>query len=200
MESTSKIDNYIESMKSELDTMKIPLNHNLHKLNDIIDLFESATSALLNPIKKLKISYNMEINSFKGKYENVLASVKSKIYSLEKNKNVKESKNFSTIYIDETAQQNNEIQREHNKLMKLLEDCLQSISTLNNLFDTEEFLRLEEITKGLSSSKKKTKAPILGLNEDENEHEEQEEKEKSAGSHNGKINGKIIKSKEIKLF
>ncbi len=184
MESSSKIHEYIELMKSKLDTMKNPLNHNLTKLEDILDLFDRATCALLNPIKKLKISYNMRINSFKGKYENVLASVKSKISSLEKNKNSKEIKNFNSIYIEQTAQQNKEIQKEHSKLMKLLEDCLLSVSTLNNLFDTEEFQKLDDLTKTLNSAKKKIRGPTLSLNEEDAIEAEENSVEEN---HNGKI-------------
>jgi len=184
MESSSKIHDYIEIMKTKLDTMKNPLNHNLTKLQDILDLFDKATAALLNPIKKLKISYNMRINSFKGKYENVLANVKSKISSLEKNKNTKELKNFNSVYIEQTSIQYKEIQKEHGKLMKLLEDCLLSITTLNNLFDTEEYQKLEELTKSLSSAKKKSRAPILNLHEEDGIDEEENIIEEN---HHGKI-------------
>lgn len=161
--SSSKTSNYIEMLKSKLISFKYPLKQNLTNLNDILSLFDEATGALLNPIKKLKISYNMRINSFKGKYENVLAGVKSKIASFEKNKY---SNNFnSSAYLEETVQQSKEFHIEHNKLLMLLEECLHSISTLNKLFCTEQFQQLEDLTQSLRSAKKKSKAPILSLNE-----------------------------------
>lgn len=148
-----------------MDLMKNPAKNNLKNLNEITTQFESATAALLNPIKKLKISYNMRINSFKGKYENILASVKHKISALEKNKKAKEIKNFNSVFVDETVQQSAEISREHRKLMNLLEECLMSITALNELFDTEEYNKLDELTKSLSQVKKKSKLPMLELNE-----------------------------------
>ena len=163
MESSSKVSEYIEILKSKLNLMKSPLKQNLNNLNDLLSLFDQTTAALLNPIKKLKISYSMRINSFKGKYENVLAGMKSKIASYDKNKN---SKNFnSSVYLQETLQKNEEFYNEHNKLMMLLEECLFSISTLNKLFDTEEFQELEDLTQCLRAAKKKGKAPILSLDE-----------------------------------
>jgi hypothetical protein len=109
----------------------------------------------------------MRINSFKGKYESVLAGIKSKLASHEKNKN---SKNFNSAFLDETVKQNLEFHNEHNKFMRLLEECLHSISTLNKLFDTKEFQRLEELTHSLRSAKKKIKAPILCLNEENDDN------------------------------
>lgn len=166
MEHSSKIEEQMETIKSQMDQIKNPSKNNLKKISEITEKFENATAALLNPIKKLKISYNMRINSFKGKYENVLADVKQKISVLEKNKKAKEIKNFNSIFIEETAQQNTEITREHSKLMNLLEECLQSICALNRLFDTQEFSKLDELTKELSPVKKKSKVPTLELNED----------------------------------
>ncbi len=165
MESSSKNSDFIEMLKSKLNTMKYPLKQNLNNLNDLLSLFDEATAALMNPIKKLKISYNMRINSFKGKYENVLAGIKSKIASYDKNKN---SKNlYPKAYLEETEKQNEEFHKEHNKLMLLLDENLRSISMLNKLFETDEFQKLEESTQYLRSAKKKIKAPILSLNEDD---------------------------------
>lgn len=165
MESSSKSSDYIEMLKSKLNSLKYPLKHNLNNLNDLLVLFDEATAALLNPIKKLKISYNMRINSFKGKYESVLAGIKSKIASYDKNKN---SKNInSSSYLEETVQQNQDFCNQHSKLMGLLEECLKSISMLNKLFDTEEFQKLEDLTQTLRSAKKKNKGPNLNLNEDD---------------------------------
>ena len=189
MESASKITDCIEMMKSKLEDIKNPLKQNINTVADILDLFERTTSSLLNPIKKLKISYNMRINSFKGKYENVLSSVKSKITNLEKTKNIDDMKNFNNIYIEDTSFQNNEISKEHIKLMRLLEECLESITTLNNLFDTDEFRRLEDKTKNLNSTKKKiVKSPILDLNEDDDKKNEVETKKTKSQLHRSKEN------------
>jgi len=54
--STSNITDTADKVKSILINMKSPLKHNLSKINDILDLFDKSTLALLNPIKKLKIS------------------------------------------------------------------------------------------------------------------------------------------------
>jgi len=166
MEHSSKIEEQIETIKSKIDQMRNPSKNNLKNLSEISAQFETATATLLNPIKKLKISYNMRINSFKGKYENVLASIKNKISALEKNKKAKEIKNFNSTFIEETVQHSNELLKEHRKLMDLLEECLLSISALNMLFDTDEFNKLDELTKSLSPVKKKSKVPMLELNED----------------------------------
>ncbi len=166
MEHSSKIEEQMEAMKSKMDQIKNPANNNLKKISEITEQFENATAALLNPIKKLKISYNMRINSFKGKYENVLASVKQKISALERNKKAKDIKNFNSVFIEQTVQQNAEITREHKKLMNLLEECLQSICALNKLFDTEQFSMFDELTQCLSPAKKKSKGPMLELNEE----------------------------------
>ena len=167
MESDSKISDCIQLMKSKLDTLNNPLKNNITGINDTLGLFEKMTSSLLNPIKKLKISYNMRINSFKGKYENALYNIRSKISALDKGLNLKDNKVFNNQIIEETTVQNTEISREHGKLMRLLEDCLKSISSLNNLFDTEEFGKLDEMTKSMNLNKKKTKIPTLNLNEDD---------------------------------
>lgn len=170
MECSSNYSDYIELVKSKLKSLKYPMKNNLNNIDDLLNLFEQTTAALLNPIKKLKISYNMRINTFKGKYENILNGIKSNLASYDKNKN---SKNINQTFLDETTQQSIEFGKEHNKFMLLLEECLHSITTLNRLFDTDEFQRLEELTQSLRSAKKKSKAPILNLNEeDDNLNEE----------------------------
>jgi len=165
MESSCKTSDYIENLKSKLSSLKYPLKHNLNNINDLLELFDETTAALLNPIKKLKISYIMRINSLKGKYENVLEGVNTKFTSHDKNKKPKNISSLSDL--EETVQQSQDFNNEHNRLMLLLEECLGSISALNKLFDTKEFQRLEELTFTLRSAKKKNKAINLHLNEHE---------------------------------
>ena len=43
--------------------MKSPLKHNLCKINDMLDLFDKTTIALLNPIKKLKIASAAKVDT-----------------------------------------------------------------------------------------------------------------------------------------
>lgn len=56
MENSSNMSDTADKVKGILTSMKSPLKHNLSKINDILDLFDKSTVALLNPIKKLKIS------------------------------------------------------------------------------------------------------------------------------------------------
>jgi len=46
----------VDKIKNILVALKSPLKHNLSKINDILDLFDKSTIALLNPIKKMKIA------------------------------------------------------------------------------------------------------------------------------------------------
>lgn len=56
MENTSNMSDTADKVKPILSNMKSSIKHNLSKINDILDLFDKSTLALLNPIKKLKIS------------------------------------------------------------------------------------------------------------------------------------------------
>jgi len=192
MESDSKISDYIQLMRSKLDTLSNPLKNNVTGIKETLGLFEKMTSALLNPIKKLKISYNMRINSFKGKYESALLNIRSKMSAIEKGLNLKENKQLSSQILEEFTFQNKEISKEHSKLMRLLEDCLGSISSLNNLFDTEEFKKIDEMTKNMNLSKKKTKIPQLSLNEDDTPIKDNNENE----DNNNKTGKSKIKKKD----
>ena len=192
MESDSKISDNIQLMRNKLDTMENPMKNNVTDIGETLELFEKMTSSLLNPIKKLKISYNMRINSFKGKYESALLNIRTKMSAIEKGLNLKENKQLSNQILEEFTLQNKEISKEHPKLMRLLEDCLGSISSLNNLFDTEEFKKLDEMTKNMNLNKKKTKIPTLNLNEEDSPDIEGNEND---GDNAG---GKISKSKNNK--
>lgn len=160
MECESKISDNLEAMKDKLYAIKIPSKQNLRNINEFLDLFDRTTTALLNPIKKLKISYNMRINSIKGKYENFLSDLTTKISALEKNKNQKELKDVENFTSEELTNKSLEFTNEHSRLTNLLEDCLESISTLNNLFETQEFRKLDEMTKKLTHSRKSSKSGI----------------------------------------
>lgn len=190
---TRKISDFMELMKSKLQTMENPLKNNLSSINDTIELLDNMISTLLNPIKKLKISYNMRINSFKGKYRNALVGIRSKIHSIEKGSNSKENKTLNSQIMEEFNLKNKEISKEHGKLMNLLEDCLGSISSINNLFDTEEFKKIDEKTQGINLTKKKGKAPVLSLNEDESPEIENEGDEGDNNDNNAKNKGKVKK-------
>jgi hypothetical protein len=56
MENSSNMSDTADKIKPILTNLKFSLKHNLSKINDILDLFDKSTLALLNPIKKLKIS------------------------------------------------------------------------------------------------------------------------------------------------
>lgn len=56
MENSSNVSDAADKVRGILVNMKSPLKHNLSNINDILDLFDKSTLALLNPIKKLKIS------------------------------------------------------------------------------------------------------------------------------------------------
>jgi len=209
MESDSKISDCIQSAISNLNSLNNPLKNNFTIIKETLELFEKMTSALLNPIKKLKISYNMRINSFKGKYESALINVRSKLSAIEKGLILKENKQSTNQIMEEFTSQNKEISKEHIRLMKLLEDCLGSISSLNNLFDTEEFKKIDEITKNMNLNKKKTKIPTLSLNEEDNpklenlDYENEDGKNnhnkspvKKKSNNNRKLNNKNLKSNE----
>lgn len=186
MESASKFSDNLEEIKEKIDNLKFPSEQNLKSIHDILELYDRSTAALLNPIKKLKISYNMRINSFKGKYENFLGSLKSKISSLEKNKNPKELKNLDNAFVEETLMKSNELNKEHGKLTKLLEECLESIGTLNSLFDTEEFRKLDGITKNLNASRKKQRPQSSELNKDD-KSKSSDSRLETLQNHTGKI-------------
>jgi hypothetical protein len=195
MESHTKISDCIQLAISNLNSLNNPLKNNVTIINETLELFEKMTSALLNPIKKLKISYNMRINSFKGKYESALINLRSKISAIEKGLILKENKQTNNQILEDFTLQNKEISKEHIRLMKLLEDCLGSISSLNNLFDTEEFKKIDEITKNMNLNKKKTKIPTLSLNEEENPQLENNENENEENENENKNNKSPMKMK-----
>ncbi len=56
MENSSNMSDTVDKLKNNLIFMKTPINHNLSIINEIIELFDKTTLALLNPIKKLKVA------------------------------------------------------------------------------------------------------------------------------------------------
>lgn len=65
MENSSNMSESTEKVKNILLNMKNPVKFNLSKINEMLDLFDKTSIALLNPIKKLKISCSEKINTLK---------------------------------------------------------------------------------------------------------------------------------------
>jgi len=63
MASNSNTSDSLEKLKNTLNEMKTPIKFNLLRINEILDLFDKTTSALINPIKKLKISCETKLEN-----------------------------------------------------------------------------------------------------------------------------------------
>jgi hypothetical protein len=70
MASLTNTNDSIEKLKNTLNEMKTPLKFNLLRINEILDLFDKTTSALINPIKKLKIFCSSKLENLTEKEEN----------------------------------------------------------------------------------------------------------------------------------
>jgi hypothetical protein len=69
MASLTNTNESIDKLKNSLNEMKTPLKFNLLRINEILDLFDKTTSALINPIKKLKISCASKLENLAEKEE-----------------------------------------------------------------------------------------------------------------------------------
>ena len=150
MENTSIMVETVEKVKNTIINMKNPLKNNLSKINEILNLFDKTTIALINPIKKLKISYASKINSLlefdkKGKYFLVL-----KYFLIFLEKEGDRDNNNEVNKID--SENSDKI-----KLEKFINYFVDSLDILSNLYNTDAFNKLNSFSQNLNAGKKKAK-------------------------------------------
>ena len=188
------------------------ININLDKIDDISKLLKKATRLVVEPVKKINISFMKEIHEYKNKFETMKAQINNKKKETETSEGEdKENDHNDHNEVNEVNDHNNDKENsilsdellitneDHIKFSDLLEKVTSIVTLFNNLFKSNEFEELmskfQEVCSIFPNGCENIINHIMCEDVSSNDDDIFSEKNNTNGYLNGHSNGNITKSK-----
>lgn len=132
----------LEFIKGTLDNLQITTSMNLRKINEVNQMLERATQAIIKPVVKIKKHYSKELNNYKLQYAELTSKLDSKLEQINDKTNNDPDLALTMNLIEEEIQMNENLLKDHSSLVDLMHKMSEMSAIFNNLFNTHEFSRL----------------------------------------------------------